>query len=152
MIHDQDLPMFLWGEASNTTVYVQNRVLTGYWGTRLLRRHFTSVKPEVSHLRIFGCPVYIHVPKEKRTKLEPSGRRGTFVGYNETSKAYKIYIPGQRQIEVSRDVTFDEEVAFRRSRESLTWRLIVRSRRLRRMWVQVPLVQLIILQTIRRSQ
>jgi hypothetical protein len=60
----------------------------------------------------------VFVPKEKRTKLEPSGKKGTFVGYNETSKAYKIYIPGQRQIEVSRDVTFDEEVAFRRSRES----------------------------------
>jgi transposase InsO family protein len=25
MIHDQNLPMFLWGEASNTTIYVQNR-------------------------------------------------------------------------------------------------------------------------------
>ena len=25
MIHDQSLPMFLWAEASRTTVYVQNR-------------------------------------------------------------------------------------------------------------------------------
>jgi hypothetical protein len=58
------------------------------------------------------------VPKEKRTKLEPSRKKGTFVGYNDTSKAYRIYIPRQRQIEVSQDVTFDEEVAFRRSRES----------------------------------
>jgi hypothetical protein len=40
------------------------------------------------------------------------------VGYSESSKAYRIYIPGQRQIEVSRDVTFEEEVAFRRSRGS----------------------------------
>jgi hypothetical protein len=37
--------------------------------------------------------VYIHVPKEKRTKLEPSGKKGTFLGYNETLKAYIIYIP-----------------------------------------------------------
>jgi hypothetical protein len=62
--------------------------------------------------------VYIHVPKEKRTKLEPSRRKGIFIGYSETSKAYRIYIPGQRQIEISRDVTFDEDEAFRRSRES----------------------------------
>jgi hypothetical protein len=40
------------------------------------------------------------------------------VGYSESSKAYRIYIPGQRQIEVSRDVTFEEEVTFRRSRGS----------------------------------
>jgi hypothetical protein len=31
------------------------------------------VKPEIGHLRIFGCLVYIHVPVEKRMKLEPSG-------------------------------------------------------------------------------
>ena len=60
----------------------------------------------------------MHVPKEKRTKLDPSGRKGTFVGYNESSKAYRIYIPSQRQIEVRRDVTFEEEVAFMRSRGS----------------------------------
>jgi hypothetical protein len=65
---------------------------------------FTGVKHEVGHFRIFGCPVYIHVPKEKRMKLDPSSRKGTFVGYNESSKAYQIYILGQRQIEVSMDV------------------------------------------------
>jgi hypothetical protein len=57
---------------------------------------FTEVNPEVRHFRIFECLVYIHVPKEKRIKLDPSGRKGTFVGYNESSKAYRIYIPGQR--------------------------------------------------------
>jgi hypothetical protein len=77
---------------------------------------FSETKPEVGHLRIFGCPVYIHVPKEKRSKMEPSGKKGVFVGYIENSKAYKIYVPGQRQIEVSRDVTFHEEAAFKKSR------------------------------------
>jgi hypothetical protein len=76
------------------------------------------VKPELEHFRIFGCPVCIHVPKEKRTKLYPSTRKGTFVGYNESLNAYQIYIPRQRQIEVSRDVTFEEEVPFKRYRGS----------------------------------
>jgi hypothetical protein len=57
------------------------------------------------------------VPKEKRAKMQPYKKKGIFVGYSESSKAYKIYIPGQRQIEVSRDVTFHEEVVFKRSRE-----------------------------------
>jgi hypothetical protein len=83
-----------------------------------LEEAFTGVNPEVGHFRIFGCPVYIHVPKEKRSKLEPSSRKGTFVGYSESSKAYWIYISSQRQIEVSRDVSFEEEVAFRKSRRS----------------------------------
>jgi hypothetical protein len=54
---------------------------------------FIGVKPEVGHFRIFGCPIYFHVPKEKRTKLDPSGIKGTFVGYNESSKEYQTYIP-----------------------------------------------------------
>ena len=83
-----------------------------------LEEAFTEVKHEVGHFRIFGCLVYIHIRKEKMTKLDPSGRKGTFVGYNESSKAYRIYIHGQRQIEVSIDVTFEEEVAFMRYRGS----------------------------------
>jgi hypothetical protein len=73
---------------------------------------FTGKKPSVDHLRIFGSPVYIHIPKEKRNKLEPSRKKGTFVGYSETSKAYTIYVLGKKFIEVSRDVNFHEEEAF----------------------------------------
>ena len=83
-----------------------------------LEEAFIGVKPEVGPLRIFGCPVYIQVPKEKRTKLEPSGKKRTFVGYSESSKAYIIYIPKSRQIEVSRDVTFEEDMVVRKGRGS----------------------------------
>jgi hypothetical protein len=76
------------------------------------------VKPEIEHLRIFGCLVYIHVPVEKRKKLEPSVQKGGFVEYNETSKAYNIFIPVHRKIVVRRDVKFKENIAYRRSQES----------------------------------
>ena len=78
---------------------------------------FLSERPEVSHLNILGCPVYINIPKEKRSKLDPSGKKGLFVGYSEQSKAYRMYIPGYRQIELSRDVTFDEDTTFRKSKK-----------------------------------
>jgi hypothetical protein len=48
---------------------------------------FTREKPGIGNFRIFGCPVYFHVPKEKWSKLDPSGRKGTFFGYSESSKA-----------------------------------------------------------------
>ena len=54
--------------------------------------------------------------RERRTKLDPFGRKGIFVGYSESAKAYRIYIPGQRKIELSRDVTFEEDISYRRSR------------------------------------
>ena len=38
----------------------------------------------------FGCLTYSHVPSEKRTKLEATGERSIFVGYDETSKDFRI--------------------------------------------------------------
>jgi hypothetical protein len=71
----------------------------------------------VENLRIFGCPVYSHIPKDKMNKLEPSGKKGIFMGYSESSKADRIYISKQHKIEVSRDVTFNEKMAFKKSIE-----------------------------------
>ena len=79
---------------------------------------FTGKNLEVSHFRIFGFLTYSHVPSEKRTKFEPTTERGIFVGYDETSKAFHIYLPSQRKVVVRREVRFEEEQAFRKSRES----------------------------------
>ena len=91
-----------------------------YSRTRHLKKCFFRKKLEVSHLRIFGCPVYIQIPKEKRTKLDPSERKGIFVGYSESSKAYRIYFPGFKKIDISRDVTFDKDSAYNKSRKRTT--------------------------------
>ena len=39
------------------------------------------------------------------------------MGYSESLKAYRIYFPGYKKIEVSRDVTFDEDIAYNKSRK-----------------------------------
>ena len=84
----------------------KNRSPHAILGEKTLEEVFTKKKPTVDHMRIFGTHVYVHVPKEKRDKLEPSGKKGIFVGYSDCSKAYRVYIPGQRHIEVSKDVIF----------------------------------------------
>ena len=61
--------------------------------------------------------MYIHIPKEKRTKLDPSGDKGIFVGYSESLKDYRIYFPGFKKIDISSDVTFDEDSAYNKSRK-----------------------------------
>lgn len=117
MLHDQGLPLFLWVEACNTVVYLQNRSPHRALGNVTLKEAYSRQKPHLGHLRIFGCLTYSHVPKERRTKLEPTAEKGIFVGYSETSKAYQIYIPALRRVIVGRDVKFKEERAFRQSRE-----------------------------------
>ena len=70
MIHDQDLPMHLWVEETRTTIYVHNRISHSALGNKTLEEMFIGEKSEVSHLKIFSCLVYLHVPKEKRSKLD----------------------------------------------------------------------------------
>jgi hypothetical protein len=116
MLHDQGLPLFLWVEACYTAVYLQNR--SPHKAVRRMTHEeaFSEKKPEVGHLRIFGCITYSYVPFDKRTKLEPMEERGIFVGYSETSKDFCIYLPSLRKIVLRRDVKFEEEEAFRKSR------------------------------------
>jgi hypothetical protein len=87
MMFDQDPPNSLWAEATSIAVYIHNRCPHVVLKEKTPEEIFLGIKPEVGHLRIFGCPMYIHVPKEKRTKMEPSSKKGVFVGYSENSKA-----------------------------------------------------------------
>ena len=61
--------------------------------------------------------MYIHIQKEKRMKLDPSGKKGIFVGYSESSKAYRIYFPGFKKIHINGDVTFDEDSSYIKSKK-----------------------------------
>ena len=117
MLQDQDLPMHLWAEASRTSVYVQNRTPHRVLENKTPEEVFFGKKPEAKHLRIIGCPVSIHIQKEKRTKLDPSSKKGIFVGYSEISKDYIIYFLGFKNIDINRDITFDEGSACNKSRK-----------------------------------
>ena len=39
------------------------------------------------------------------------------MGYSEILKAYRIYFPGFKKIDISRDVTFAEDIAYNKSRK-----------------------------------
>ena len=72
--------MHLWAEACNTVVYVQNRCPHRVLGMSTPEETFTSKKLDVSHFKIFGSSVYVHVTKDARKKLEPTVEVGIFVG------------------------------------------------------------------------
>ena len=111
--------MHLSVESARTTVNVQNRTPHRVLENKTPEEVFSEKKPEVSHGRIFDYPVYIHIPKEMRMKLDPSGKKGIFVEYYESLKAYRIYFPGFKKIEISRDVTFEEDSSYIKSRKKL---------------------------------
>jgi hypothetical protein len=80
MMFDQDLPNSLWAEATSTVMYIQNKCPHAILKDKTLEEVFLGIKPEVGNLRIFGCPMYIHVPKENRTEMVSSGKKGVLWG------------------------------------------------------------------------
>ena len=64
--------------------------------------------------------MYTHIPKEKRKKLDPSGKKGIFVGYSKSSKDYRAYFLGFKNIDINMDVTFEEDSAYNKSRKRPT--------------------------------
>ena len=96
MLHDQGLLMHLWAKACNTMVYVQNHCPHRVLGMNTPEEAFTGKKPDISHLKIFGSPIYIHVTKDARKKLEPTAEIGIFVGYIETLHNYLVYFPNSQ--------------------------------------------------------
>ena len=60
-------------------------------------------------MRVFGSIAHVHVLGETRAKLDDKSERFIFIGYDSSSKGYKLYNPNNKKMVVSRDVEFDEE-------------------------------------------
>ena len=61
---------------------------------------FTGKKPNVSHFKIFGSSIYVHVTKDARKKLEQKVEVGIFVRCTKTPHNYRVYFPNRRMIVV----------------------------------------------------
>ena len=107
MLEDSGLPKEMWAEAVVTANYTRNRTPVSAHGKTPWEAFFGE-KPSVGHMRVFGARAFMHVPKQKRRKLEPVSERGVFVGYEPDSKAYRILRESDGKILISRDVIFDE--------------------------------------------
>ena len=68
----------------------------------------TSEIPQVDTLRVFGCLVYAHIPKDERQKFDSKARRCIFLGYGMVTKGYRLYDVNRSKVLYSRDVVFDE--------------------------------------------
>jgi len=82
MLNEKNLPNYFWVEAIVTIIYIVNQTPTTTIHGMTLEEKFTCNKLDVSHLRVFGCIAYVHVPNEKRSKLNPKVEKCIFMGYS----------------------------------------------------------------------
>lgn len=89
-IKQKNLPHNFWGEAVTTTTYLWNIYPTKRLKEKVLEEYWSSRKPTVGNLRMFGSLCFKHVPDEKRKKLQDKSEAMILVGYHATS-AYRLY-------------------------------------------------------------
>jgi hypothetical protein len=66
-------------------------------------------KPAVHHLRTFGCVAHVKRLGPGIDKLADRSTPMIFVGYEEGSKAYRVYDPATKKVRVTRDAKFEEQ-------------------------------------------
>lgn len=104
------LPIEFWADCVHAAVFVINRtpsrILNGKTPYELL---FGSA-PHYSMLRIIGCLCYAHNNPQKKDKFGSRSRKCVFLGYPYGQKGWKVYDLATKEVFVSRDVQFHEDI------------------------------------------
>ena len=85
------LPQSYWEFSVEFAVHVYNRTPVKHiaWSTPF--EVLNSTKPDISHLRVFGCGAYVYIPDDVRVnKLAPRAEVMTFLGYTSGMKGLKF--------------------------------------------------------------
>ncbi|XP_052757808.1 uncharacterized protein LOC113516220 [Galleria mellonella] len=108
MLINSNLQKQYWAEAVAAAAYITNRCPTRALGYSTPEEKWSGKKPDVRHLKIFGCEAMVHTPKEKHKKLDPKASKMIFIGYCDTTKGYRLIDTKTKKIIISRNVIFME--------------------------------------------
>ena len=88
-------------------IYVRNRSWSKGDGV-IPFKALTGRDPDLSNLRVFGCPAYVHIDYSQRLKFSSKAWQGIFVGYAFDSPAWIVYNTITRKVFRTRSVIFNE--------------------------------------------
>lgn len=113
---DSRVPTFLWPEAVAICVYLLNCLPTKILHLKTPLDYLSAITKIPSALSlqpcIFGCTVFVHIPKHERSKFSPCAEKCVFVGYGVNQKGYRCYNPKTRKIITSIHCDFLETEFF----------------------------------------
>ena len=112
LLADAGLPMSFWLDAVLTRQYLVNCLPTSTLplNTTPFKVITQGRKPDLSHLRVWGCDCYVAVPHEVHSKAGPKRFQVIFVGYEEHRIGWWVHdISGKYSF--SNDVIFNENLS-----------------------------------------
>ncbi|KAE8683204.1 hypothetical protein F3Y22_tig00111213pilonHSYRG00462 [Hibiscus syriacus] len=86
-------PKHFWAEAVNMACYLINRSPRASLAGKVAEEVWTGHDVSFDNLRIFGCPAYVHVPANERSKLDAKSKECIFLGYKKGVKRFKFWDP-----------------------------------------------------------
>jgi hypothetical protein len=102
------LAKIFWVDAMNMACYLINKSTRVALDGNVAKEVWTDNEVDYSGLRVFGCPAYVHIPSEERSKLDPKSRQCVFLGYEKGVKGYKLWDPKANKVVTNRDVVFNK--------------------------------------------
>ena len=66
MLNEKHMPKSYWVEAACTVVHLMNQCTTSSVHEVIHHKKYYGKQPYLSHVRIFGSIVFVHIPDEKR--------------------------------------------------------------------------------------
>lgn len=115
MLTTAQASLSLWGEATLAAGYLLNVSVTSTLplNTTPFEVFNKGVKPNLSHLRVWGVRCFARVPAELQTKLGVKSRECLFMGYPPGQKGWRVRDVVSRHFFTSCDVIFDENIPYR---------------------------------------
>ncbi|CAI7848082.1 unnamed protein product [Closterium sp. NIES-54] len=111
---DSGLPLRFWPLAFRHATVIKNRVLTHVGAQHWVpMEKWSGKKPLVDMLRVFGCMGLVHVPKEKRDKLQAAAVWAVYLGLARGSKGWLMWDPKSNTVFTTRDAKFIEGLMFK---------------------------------------
>ena len=111
MFQSKGLSLNFWVEAINCENYIVNHTPTKVLKNITPEEPWRSIKPDVSHFRVFRSEAWAHIPDEKHKALEPKSEKCIFVGYSEDVKGYRLLPLKSKNVIIRRDVKFAENIS-----------------------------------------
>ena len=109
MMAQAGLSEHYWAEAVATAAYLRNRVPTRSLKKTTPYEKWYGRKPDLSHIRVFGCMCYAYIPDTNRKgKLSKKADKRRFIGYSLQTKGYRLFDEGTSKVLVRQDVIFNE--------------------------------------------
>ncbi|CAI7802186.1 unnamed protein product, partial [Closterium sp. NIES-54] len=111
---DSGLALRFWPLAIRHATVIKNRELTHVGGQHWVpMEKWSGKKPLVDMLHVFGCMGLVHVPKEKRDKLQAAAVLAVHLGLARGSKGWLMWDPKSNTIFTTRDAKFMEGLMFK---------------------------------------